>query len=213
MRQSPPAFWSGWDWGRCTRVVSSETLRSSWITFKVLFLRCQSCNLPITSAYFNDPINKDYFYCQACYERWDWSLTNGQNVWIKKYLSLTSDIAEKCFRCGKMITDDETIQVGHRIYHNFCFNCAVNNLFIKFVCYWFWLCRYVMGPFQSNSHSQTKRMMSSASTATSRVEDSIMHEGFKIWKSTWMSLSNKWFHLFWYIGWLLSGLDLFFIFR
>ena len=31
-----------------------------------------------------------------------------------------------------------------------------------------------MGQFQSNSHSQTKRVMSSASTATSRVEDNII---------------------------------------
>ena len=43
-------------------------------------------------------------------------------------LTIFSEIAEKCFRCGKMITDDETIQVGHRIYHSFCFKCAVINM-------------------------------------------------------------------------------------
>ena len=53
------------------------------------------------------------------------------------------------------------------------FQLCGKQLSTMFPCSEFWLCRFVMGQFQNNSHSQIKRMMLSASTATSRVEDDI----------------------------------------
>ena len=52
-----------------TLIVSSKIFENFLIIFIIILWRCQRCDSPILSAYFNDPFNKDHFYCQACYEK------------------------------------------------------------------------------------------------------------------------------------------------